>query len=121
MPKCHHGRTVSPMPTFRLSVKEKGRTVLPIGLQRACGFAPGAELVARPLGDGRFLVESTDAVLSRIWERATDDSTEDGVAALNAWRAHAGTRRWDRLDAAELPPDDVSRKRAADLLAELGL
>lgn len=109
------------MTTFRLSVKEKGRTVLPMGLQRACGFAPGAELVARPLGNGRFLVESTDAILSRIWERATDDSTEDGVADLSAWRADADTQRWDRLDAAELPPDDVSRERAADLLAELGL
>jgi hypothetical protein len=114
------------MPAFRLFVKEKGRTVLPMGLQRACGFAPGAELVARPLGEGRFLVESTDAVLSRIWERSAansneDDNTEDGVAALSSWRAEAGTQSWDRLDAAELPPEDVSRKRAADLLADLGL
>jgi hypothetical protein len=116
---------------FRLFVTEKGRTVLPVGLQRACGFAPGAELVARPLGEGRFLVESTDAVLSRIWERSAasstedgnteDGSTEDGVAALSSWRAEAGTQRWDRLDAAELLPEDVSRKRAADLLADLGL
>jgi len=114
------------MPTFRLSVKDKGRTVLPIGLQRACGFAPGAELLARPLGNGRFLVESSDAVLSRIWERAAEDTedtqdAEAGVAALRAWRTEADTQRWDRLDETELPPDDVSRQRAADLLAELGL
>jgi hypothetical protein len=109
------------MPTFRLFVKEKGRTVFPAGLQRACGFAAGSELVARPLGDGRFLVESADAVLSRIWERAAAHSTEDSVAALSTWRAEAGTQRWDRLDAAELPPEDVSRRRAADLLVDLGL
>ena len=109
------------MTTFRLSVKEKGRTVLPMGLQRACGFGPGSELVARPLGNGQFLVESIDAILSRIWERATNDSTEDGFAALSAWRTDAGTQRWDRLDAPELPPEDVSRERAAGLLAELGL
>jgi bifunctional DNA-binding transcriptional regulator/antitoxin component of YhaV-PrlF toxin-antitoxin module len=109
------------MTTFRLSVKEKGRTVLPAGLQRACGFAPGAELVARPLGQGRFLVESTDAVLSRIWERAADGATVEGVADLSMWRADADAQRWEQLEAAELPPEDVSRERAADLLAELGL
>jgi hypothetical protein len=109
------------MPTFRLFVKDKGRTVLPLGLQRACGFAPGSELVARPLGNGRFLVESADAVLSRIWERAADGSAEDGVAALSTWRTEAGTQRRDRLVVAELPPEDASRERAADLLADLGL
>jgi hypothetical protein len=62
--------------------------------------------VARRLGDGRFPVESIDDVLSRIWERSADGSNEDGVAALNTWRAEAGTQRWDRLDAAELPPED---------------
>ena len=49
---------------------------------------------------------SDDDVLSRIWERAADGSTEDGVAALNTWRSETDTRRWDRLDAAELPPED---------------
>lgn len=109
------------MTTFRLLVKEKGRTVLPVGLQRACGFAPGAELVARPLGEGRFLVESTDAVLSRIWERAAAGDTEDGVAELSRWRAGTDAHRWDHLEAAELPSEDVSRERAANLLADLGL
>jgi hypothetical protein len=47
-----------------------------------------------------------DDVLSRIWERSADGSNEDGVAALNTWRAETGTQRWDRLDAAELPPED---------------
>lgn len=109
------------MTTFRLSVKDKGRTVLPIGLQRACGFAPGAELVARPLGEGRFLVESTDAVLARIWERAAASDTEDAIAALHTWRAGTDTRRWDQLEAAELPSEEVSQERAANLLADLGL
>ena len=49
---------------------------------------------------------SDDDVLSRIWERAADGSPEDGVAALNTWRSETDTRRWDRLDAAELPPED---------------
>ena len=62
--------------------------------------------MARRLRDGRFPVESIDDVLSRIWEWAADSSNEDGVAALNTWRAETGTQRWDRLDAAELPPED---------------
>ena len=62
--------------------------------------------MARRLRDGRFPVESIDDVLSRIWEHAADGSNEDCVAALNTWRAETGTQRWDRLDAAELPPED---------------
>ena len=62
--------------------------------------------MAPPLGDRRYPVESIDTVLSRIWERAADSSNEDGVAALNTWRAETGTQRWDRLEAAELPPED---------------
>ena len=62
--------------------------------------------MARPLGDRQYPIESIDTVLSCIWERAADGSTEDGGAALSTWRAETGTQRWDRLDAAELPPED---------------
>ena len=124
--KCHL------METYRLHVKEKGRTVLPVGLQRACGFSPGAELVARPIGDGRFVVESTDAILERIWSRVpsgADAGTEtpadaehgDAVESLHAWRADTTDARRSALQAPELASADESDRRAARLLAELGL
>ncbi len=109
------------MSDFQLSVKEKGRTVLPIGLQRACGFAPGAKLVARPLGNGRFLVETREAVLERIWADNPQSITTDGVADLARWRQIADTERWERLASSDLAAEEISSERANQLLSALGL
>lgn len=115
------------MELFRLAVKAKGRTVLPAGLQRACGFAPGAQLVARPLGKGRFVVESTDAVLDRIWSGlplSEQDDVGDG-ADLDRWRTEADGGRWTRLERPDSDAGDVddgeSQRRSARLLGELDL
>ncbi len=81
---------------FRLSVKDKGRTVLPVALQRECGFGPGVDLFARPLGAGRFVVETADAVLDRIWE-GLPASEGDAVAELSSWRTESGRSRMAAL------------------------
>ena len=109
------------MTTYRLMVREKGRTVLPADLQRACGFGVGSELVARRLGPGRFVVETTDAVLARIWSGIPEASEESGVDALQAWRTTSATTRDDCLRSAALPDEKTSRAHGARLLDELGL
>lgn len=109
------------MSDFQLSVKVKGRTVLPVGLQRACGFAPGAKLVARPLGKGCFVVETREAVLERIWAGIPHNTTTDGVADLARWRQIADAERWERLASPEFPAEEVSKERANQLLDALGL
>lgn len=109
------------MSDFQLSVKVKGRTVLPVGLQRACGFAPGAKLVARPLGRGCFVVETREAVLERIWAGNSQNTTADGVADLARWRQMSDADRWERLASPEFPAEEVSAERANQLLSALGL
>lgn len=109
------------MSDFQLSVKEKGRTVLPIGLQRACGFTPGSTLVARPMGNGRFVVETREAVLERIWSANPQSTPTDGVAELAQWRQVADAQRWERLASPDLPSEEISSERANQLLRELGL
>jgi len=109
------------MSDFQLSVKEKGRTVLPVGLQRACGFAPGAKLVARPLGNGSFVVETRETVLERIWAGNSQSTTTDGVGDLARWRQVADTQRWERLASSDLPAEEISSERAIQLLRALGL
>jgi len=109
------------MSDFRLSVKVKGRTVLPVGLQRACGFAPGAKLVARPLGRGRFVVETPEAVLERIWAGIPQNMITDGVADLARWRQITDTERWERLTSPAFPAEEISTERANQLLRSLGL
>lgn len=109
------------MSDFQLSVKANGRTVLPVGLQRACGFAAGAKLVARPLGRGCFVVETREAVLERIWAGNSQNTTTDGVADLARWRQAADAERWESLASPEFPAEKVSTERANQLLRALGL
>ena len=109
------------MTTYRLTVREKGRTVLPADLQRACGFGVGSELVARRLGPGRFVVETVDAVLERIWSGIPEATAESGVDVLHAWRATSDAARDDRLRSAVLPDEETSRARAECLLDDRGL
>ena len=113
--ECHH------MDTFRIVVKDKGRAVLPVALQRACGFGPGDELVARPLGHGRFIVESPAAVLDRIWSRLPAETSTDATAGLEDWRADSNESRRTELESADTTSSVDSDRRAARLLSELGL
>ncbi len=109
-----------PVDAYRIIVKEKGRVVLPIALQRACGFAPGDELVARPIGAGRFVVESGDAILSRIWSRLPEESIGD-TGDLATWRHESDSARRSSLESPEFEATPESNRRTSRLLAEFGL
>lgn len=114
--QCHF------MDTFRLVVKEKGRVVLPVALQRLCEFAPGDELVARPLGKGQFMVESADAILDRMWSRLPDAGADaDESSDLETWRAESDEARRSALESPELDSIASSDERASRLRAEFGL
>jgi bifunctional DNA-binding transcriptional regulator/antitoxin component of YhaV-PrlF toxin-antitoxin module len=128
------------MQTFRFEIKEKGRVVLPAGLRDACGLGVGAQLVARPLGAGRFVVETDERVLERIWSgipdeasapAATDPSFDGDLASADGDLGSADAARWERL---AVPADgddgeegdeghdiDASQRRSAAMLDVLGL
>lgn len=86
--ECHHIDIVVRMATevYNFEIKEKGRSVWPVGLRAACGFDPGVEVVATPLGKGRALVETHEAVLEELWAGQSSDDA-DGVEALQQRRA----------------------------------
>ncbi len=116
--------SLPPMEQFRLAVKDKGRTVLPVGLQQACGFAPGAHLVARPIGRGQFIAETSEAVLDRIWSRVPETGSPDGVEELRRWRRETDERRRAALEVeaeADVSTTGDSERRGEALLERLGL
>ena len=106
---------------FEFEVKEKGRAVLPVGLRTACGFEVGTRLVARPIGPGQAIVETTDAVLDRIWSGIPSGTTQvDAVAELATARAEAVALREQRATATAAG-DERSDERSSALLPALGL
>ena len=121
--------TISPMSStsgvvsaaFHVGVK--GRVVLPAAVRRAAHLEEGAEVVARPDGEGRVVIETVASIRERIWNAAPPpigaDTAEDmrelrdadeSLSAANQARA-----------AAELGSEQDSAAAGAALLAHLGL
>ena len=109
------------MNSYRIAVKEKGRAVLPVALQRAGKFGPGDELIARVLPEGGIIMETRRQVLERIWASMAITENSDAVAELMQLRSEGDAARLERLENPELPDEQESDRRGAALLAKLGL
>ena len=109
------------MSSYRILVKEKGRAVLPAALRQVCAFDVGDELIAVPVGPGRFMVETRQAVLDRIGQGLPDGEGTAGTEDLEAWRQHSEEGRRGRLDSAVVSDPAASDARTAAMLAELGI
>lgn len=104
---------------YELHVKDKGRTVFPVDLRNECGFEAGTTLIARPLGPGRALIETTEAILESLWAGIPEEPVGAVESLLEARRAEAA------LEAARAADpglgDEDSDAKAAALLQALGL
>lgn len=104
---------------FELHVKQKGRTVLPVGFREACGFGTDVTLIARPIGPGQAIIETMDAVLARLWD-GIPSRVEGAVEDVAAQRAEERAVLDERAGDADAG-DDESDARGARALAILGL
>lgn len=109
------------MESYLIAVKEKGRAVLPVALQRAGKFGPGDNLIARVLPGGGILLETREQVLERIWASMEDPDGFDGVEELKKRRSERDAGRRQQLVNPESVSDEESQRRSAALLALLGL
>jgi bifunctional DNA-binding transcriptional regulator/antitoxin component of YhaV-PrlF toxin-antitoxin module len=105
------------MSIIELRVKEKGRTVLPVELQKACGFKPGDILVVEEFSDGRFLVETKERKIESIWEKALTSEASPSTQELLRGRAKDEVARLERLSNPKFVSEKESAKRGASLLA----
>ncbi len=117
----HVTRAYSSTSSFVLSVKAKGRTVLPAGLRDACGFAVGDELRARPISDGTFVVESHDAILARLRSGRAGETPTGGVEEVVRLRREADAARDAQLMASPQSDDETLARRETELTQLLGL
>jgi len=104
-------------------VGAKGRVVLPAAVRRAAHVEEGAEVGARPDGEGRVVIETVASVRERIWNAAPQPTGADTVADLRELRdadqalSEANMARQAR----ELGSEQDSAVAGAALLAHLGL
>lgn len=105
------------MGIIELNVKEKGRTVLPVELQRACGFKPGDTLIVQEISEGRFIVETRERKIQSLWEKALTSSATPKTEELLQKRSKNEAERLERLINPSLSAEEESDERAAALLA----
>lgn len=102
---------------FRLG--PKGRVVLPAAVRRSAQIADGAELVAYAAGPGRVVIETRNAIRSRVWDASPTPSGLDVTADVRALRVHDAAQSDTNHQArtADGPVQDAG----SALLAHLGL
>lgn len=105
------------MSIIELNVKEKGRTVLPVELQKACGFKPGDTLIVQEISEGRFIVETRERKIQSLWEKALSSNESPATEGLLRKRSKDEAERLKRLTKPTLSTGEESEKRAAALLA----
>ena len=105
------------MSIIELNVKEKGRTVLPVELQKACGFKPGDTLVVDEISEGRFIVETRERKIQSLWELAIAPQSAPSTEELLRKRFEEEENRFERLSNPTYSSTPESNKRGAALLA----
>lgn len=107
--------------SFHVGVK--GRVVLPVAVRRAAHLDEGAEVVARPDGEGRVVIETVASVRERIWKAAPQATGTDTAADVRELRdADESLSAANRArQARELGSEQDSAAAGAALLAHLGL
>ncbi|MBI3429756.1 MAG: AbrB/MazE/SpoVT family DNA-binding domain-containing protein [Actinobacteria bacterium] len=104
------------MSIVELNVKEKGRTVLPVELQKACGFKPGDTLIVEEISDGRFVVETRERKIQSLWEKAMTSDASTSTKQLLRKRSNEEKERLEKLSNPTFRSDAESKKSAASLL-----
>lgn len=105
------------MSIVELNVKEKGRTVLPVELQKACGFKPGDTLIVEEISEGRFVVETRERKIQSLWKKAMTSEASPSTEQLLRKRSSEERVRLEKMSSPPLALDSKSKKRAESLLA----
>lgn len=104
-------------------VGHKGRVMLPAAVRRAARLEEGVEVVARPDGEGRIVIESVDAVRARLWAAAPGASGLDTAVDVREMRQEDQdvVREGALRQVADLGSEADSEAVGAALFARLGL
>ncbi len=107
--------------SFRVGLK--GRVVLPAAVRRAAHLEEGAEVIARPDGEGRVVIETVASIRERIWNAAPEPTGVDTAADVRELRDEDESLSTANMarQARALGSEEDSAAAGAALLAHLGL
>ena len=106
---------------FQLSVKDKGRMVIPVALRKEACLADAETLVATVLPDGGFTVRTREQILNSLWAQALEPESQDLASAHIRESAISYAQRSHELDNPSISNHDLSDSEEAAILAKLGL
>ncbi len=107
------------MKGYSVSIKEKGRILLPVALQRAGNFGPGDTFIAQVNEDGDIVLVNRRRVLERLWASMEVSEDSDAVANLKKVRVEGDSARRQRLEHFEVHDEKDLMERTAALLARM--
>ena len=101
----------------------KGRIMLPAAVRRAACLVEGDEVVARPDGEGRVVIETVASIRARVWNAAPQPTGLDTAADVRAQRDEDSALSQSNMErrSQELGSEQHSAQAGAALLAHLGL
>lgn len=105
---------------YAITIKEKGRTLLPSALQRAGNFGPGDTLIAQINDDGDIVLVNRRRVLEKLWASMEVSDDSDAVADLKQTRIEGDAARLERLVNFEIHDEKDLMDRTFALLARTG-
>lgn len=107
------------MKGYSISIKEKGRTLLPVALQRAGNFGPGDTLIAQVNDDGDIVLVNRRRLLEKLWESIEVSDDSDAVEDLKKVRVEGDVARRERLENIEIQDEKDLMERTSALLARM--
>ena len=107
------------MKSYTISIKEKGRTLLPVALQRAGNFGPGDTLIAQVNDEGEIVLVNRRRVLEKMWASMEVSGDFDAVDDLKKARVEGDTARRQRLENFEILDEKGLMERTSALLARM--
>lgn len=104
---------------YSVTIKEKGRTLLPVALQRAGNFGPGDTFIAHVNDEGDIVLVNRRRVLERMWEAMEVAKDTEAVADLKKVRAEGDAARRHNLENFEVQDEKDLVERTRALLARM--
>ena len=111
------------MRSYQVSVKDRGRLLIPASLREQALLGDEVELIATPLPEGGFTVKTRQQILESFWGQIQREDGADLVNEHIGESVHDWEQRQYSLDnpTFEILSEEAQHEKDVALLAKMGL